>query len=339
MSGLPKRGLPRRVPGSRPDGATGRTRRRRLATGAALLTLVLTASGCVTVHGEDAFVPTATRAEAARALEEFTGAYNAAARALDPALDEDVLAGPFGAITQDGLRSRHAEHPGGAPKAVPLEVSDVRYLIPRRKGWPRWFVADTDTNRDRDGVAGQDTRWFFVFTRSGPDAAWRATYLSILTPDEVPALSVDGEGHPVPAPPGDLSARYAQYLQDGRGERFAPGQHTTRWRADRKKAANRPGWTTQYADEAAAGGAYRPWALRTKDGGKLVFFASRHYERRTAAPDVEITLPAGVKPLLKGAVKRSYTLEYTSNQAVVVPKSGPAVFLNRLQGVTGAQGG
>lgn len=338
LTGQGRRPRPRRaIPGA--AGGRTRTSRRALGACAASLALALAATGCVTVHGETALVPTATKSEAAQAVKEFTAAYNTAAHDLDPARDADVLAGPFGAITQDALRGRHAQDPDSGRGTVPLKLSDVRYLIPQQRGWPRWFVADTDTNRDVDKDPAKDTRWFFVFTRSGPGEGWRASYLSILTPDEIPAFRFDEDGHVRSAPPGRLSQQYTRYLQDGKGDRFAPGQHTTRWRAERARSTDRPGWSTQYADEAAATGAYRPRALRTKDGGALVFFASRHYERHTAAEGIPVTVPAAAKPLLKGEVKRSYTLEYTSNEAVLTPPSGQVTFLNRLQGLTGAEGG
>ncbi|CAM5474125.1 Lipoprotein OS=Streptomyces cyaneofuscatus OX=66883 GN=G3I52_05970 PE=4 SV=1 [Streptomyces cyaneofuscatus] len=66
--------------------------------------LCVTASGCVTVHGELEVLPGATEAEAAQALTDFITAYNAADRAYDPALDADRVTGSLGAINQAGLR-------------------------------------------------------------------------------------------------------------------------------------------------------------------------------------------------------------------------------------------
>lgn len=56
------------------------------------------ASGCVVVHGEREVVPTATRTEAARALKDFTAAYNKADKANDSSLDADRVTGALGAI-------------------------------------------------------------------------------------------------------------------------------------------------------------------------------------------------------------------------------------------------
>src|SRR5919109_1449615 len=49
---------------------------RRLLIAATVTALSLTASGCVVVHGEREVLPSSTRAEAAKALTQFTAAYN-----------------------------------------------------------------------------------------------------------------------------------------------------------------------------------------------------------------------------------------------------------------------
>ena len=51
---------------------------RRVLIAATVTALSLTASGCVVVHGEREVLPTATRAEAAKAFGAFTTAYNKA---------------------------------------------------------------------------------------------------------------------------------------------------------------------------------------------------------------------------------------------------------------------
>ena len=58
----------------------------------------------MTVHGELEVVPSATKAEAAQALKDFTDAYNEADKAYDPALDAEHVTGALGAINQAGLR-------------------------------------------------------------------------------------------------------------------------------------------------------------------------------------------------------------------------------------------
>ncbi|MFF2851560.1 hypothetical protein ACFVT5_35295 [Streptomyces sp. NPDC058001] len=323
---------------------------RPFATAAALTVLSLTASGCVTVHGEREVLPAATKAEAARALKDFTAAYNAADKALDPALDADRVTGPLSAINQAGLKARRASNPDGNPNHVPLTLTDARFTIPKQAGWPKFFVADTDSNRDRDDDPKLDNRWVLVFLRSGPDAVWEAAYLTVMAPDKVPEFRLDKDGlaRPVAADspelslaPKDLSQAYATYLEDG-GDAFAPGTHTSAWREQRLKSASRPGLAKQYVDQPMTSGAYAPLALRTKDGGALVFFSTHHFEKQTASKGLNLAIGPDVKALMTGDAKQSVTLERVSNQAVLDPTrtaTDPKVqFLSRIQGLTGAKG-
>ncbi|MGW1011964.1 hypothetical protein ACWD4X_18285 [Streptomyces termitum] len=316
---------------------------------AAAVALALAASGCVTVHGEREVVPGATPDEAAAVLAGFVAAFNRADKANDPKLDADRVTGPFGAINQAGLRAKAVTRPDGNPDHRPLVLGDARYLLPRKAGWPRWFVADTDADRD-DGTARAGDRWLVVFVRNGPDASWKAAHLAIVGKDALPALAEEG-GDPVAVPadttglavaPGKLSAAYAAYLKDGGAGPFAAGAHTDQWRAKRARTAQRPGLATQFIDQAAVDGDFAPLALATKDGGALVFFASRHFERQTAAAGYRPKVGADLKALMKGEVKNTVTKEWVSSQAVLVKPAGTdrdaVAFAGRLQGVVGVRG-
>ncbi|MEU0369199.1 hypothetical protein ABZ070_02870 [Streptomyces sp. NPDC006283] len=325
----------------------------RAATGlAATAVLSLTASACVTVHGEREVVPAATQDEAAKALAAFTDAYNKADKAYDPTLDAAHVTGALGAINQAGLKARQVNFPDGNPNHVPLELTDPKFTIPKKAGWPRWFVADTDSNRDRDGGAG-DNRWVLVFVRNGAKEGWRAAYLNILTPRQIPAFKTDKDGYAEPVAldsaalavaPRNLSEEYTSYLQNGKPEHFKPGPHTSVWRDNRKQSANVLGMTTQYIDQPLDTGDYAPLGLATQDGGALVFFSMRNFERQTAAKGVRLKVVPDVKALLTGEVKSTITKERVSNQAVIVPagnggEAGPAVeVLGRLTGLTAAKG-
>ncbi|MGW7415887.1 hypothetical protein [Streptomyces sp. NPDC054863] len=333
-----------------------------MATLATATALALTASGCVTVHGELALVPAATKAEAAQALKDFTDAYNKADKAYDPALAAGRVTGALGAINQAGLKARRAQSPGGNRDHRPLALSDTRFLIPKKAGWPRWFVADADSNRDTEGGDKRaDTRWLLVFVRGGADQLWEASHLLTVRPDELPDFAVDGEGWAVPAdgaalqvPPQDLSRAYTAYLQSAsdrtpstggaaRPASFAPGQNTTLWLASRKRASQRVGRSTQYLDQELTTGTFAPLGLATKDGGGFVFFASRHFEKQTAARGVPLLdVNADVRALMTGTARSTLLKERISSQVARVPKKGakdPAVELeSRVQGLVAATG-
>jgi hypothetical protein len=308
--------------------------------------LSLAASGCVVVHGEREVLPAATPTEAAEALKDFTTAYNKADKAYDRALDADYVTGALGAIDAARLDAGHEVSPAGNPSYVPLEFTDTRFTIPKKAGWPRWFVANADANK------GNEARWLLVFTRSNAAEPWAVAYLTLLDPADVPVFKTDkdGLGEPVTVnsaelavAPKDLSADYATYLKDGGGDVFAPGVHTSGWVAQRKKSAIKPGLVTQYIDEPLAKDDFAPLGLRTADGGALVFFATHHYEKQTAALGTSIPAQSdSVLALTTGEIKQSLTLEFVSNQVVLDPGKGTAnqsvKFLNRIQGLTAALG-
>ncbi|MBA2948729.1 hypothetical protein [Streptomyces himalayensis] len=318
----------------------------RPAVSVALMSaLSVTASGCVTVHGEREVVPAATKAEAARALKDFLIAYNKADKMYDQSVDADRVTGALADIDAAKHKAGHTNHPDGNPSHVPLKLTDAEFTIPKKAGWPRWFVADTHSNKS------ENARWLLVFTRGGADEVWEVSYLTVLSPDDIPEFKKDKDGwaEPVTAnaadlavEPKDLSRSYATYLKDG-GTSFAPGTHTSQWRAAREKNASRPGLARQYVDEPLTSGDYAPVGLRTDDGGALVFFTTHHYEKQTAAQGVTLTVnDANIEALMTGEPKQSLTLEWVSNQAVLDPAKTASddriKILSRIQGLTGARG-
>ncbi|MFB7594385.1 hypothetical protein [Streptomyces sp. NPDC056160] len=315
---------------------------------ASVTALALTAGGCVVVHGEREVLPAATRAEAATALAQFTSAYNKADKAYDSSLDAAHVTGALGAIDGARLKAGHVNSPAGNPAHTPLTLTDVKFTIPKKAGWPRWFLADAKGNK------GGGARWLLVFTRHALTGNWQVAYLTLVADGQVPKFRVDADGwaEAVPADspglaaaPGGLSRQYAAYLKDG-GAAFAAGAHTSGWRALRAKNAVRPGLANQYIDEPLTGGDYAPLALRTADGGALVFFATHHYQKQTAAAGASVPTPnKGVQALTKGEIKQSLTMEFVSNEVALDPAAGAGAagrkvsVVGRVQGMTSAQGG
>ncbi|MGC0377657.1 hypothetical protein [Streptomyces sp. SAI-229] len=320
----------------------GSRRLRGLGTCVLVTALSVTASGCVVVHGEREVLPATTRAEAAEALEEFTAAYNEADKAYDSSLDADRTTGALADIDEARLKAGRANSPEGNASHTPLELTDAKFTIPKKAGWPRWFLADAAGNK------GGESRWLLVFTRDGLDETWEAAYLTLVAPDDIPEFRTDQDGwaEAVPAnsaglavKPGELSKDYVTYLKDG-GDSFAEGPYTSEWRAQREKKSSRPGLATQYIDEPVTNGDYAPLALRTEDGGALVFFTTRHFEKQTAAAGASVPTPnKDVLALTTGEIRQSLTMEFVSNEVVLDPAGDGAVeVLGRIQGLTAAQG-
>ncbi|MFF8675816.1 hypothetical protein [Streptomyces sp. NPDC015242] len=324
------------------DPRTLRRPARSALIAASVTALSMTTGGCVVVHGEREILPSTTRAEAAKALQQFTTAYNEADKAYDPALDADRTTGALADIDSARLKAGRANNPDGNPNHTPLQLTDAKFTIPKKAGWPRWFLVDAAGNK------GGTARWLLVFTRSSLDAPFQVAYLTLVAPGKVPQFKRDADGwaESVPvnaaglaAAPGELGRGYTAYLKDG-GETFADGPHTTQWRALRQKNAKKPGLVTQYIDEPLTNGDYAPLALRTTDGGALVFFATRHYEKQTAAAGTSVPVPnKDVLALTKGEIKQSLTMEFVSNEVALDPKGpGKVTILGRIQGLTAGEG-
>ncbi|MEE1766288.1 hypothetical protein [Streptomyces sp. SP18BB07] len=312
----------------------------------AVTALSLTASGCVVVRGDLEVLPTATRAEAERALQDFTTAYNKADKANDQSQDAARVTGALADIDGGKLRSGAKINPSGNPNHVPLELADITYTIPEKAGWPRWFVADATANK-----GNKTDRWLFVFTRDGLTDLWEVSFLTIVPAADMPEFKKDADGHAQAVQPDDaelsvepaqLPDRYVTYLKED-SALFADGPYTSEERARRQRNAEKPGLARQYIDEALTNGDYAPVGLRTTDGGALVFFTTRHYQKQTAAQGVSIPVnDAAVRALMTGEPKQSLTLEFVNNQAVLDPaktRSDQQVrVVSQVGGLTGAKG-
>lgn len=306
----------------------------------------------MTVHGERALVPSVTKADAAKALAHFAEVNNEANKNLDARLIATVETGPLGAVDEAGLTARHATAPGGNPDFRELILSDADFLIPRQVGWPKWFVADAAVGVG--GAAPAANRWLLVFERAAASEGWRASYVAVFRAGSLPRFAHDADGRVEAVPeagsgllvePGALSKAYAGYLGKGDAKDtsvFAPGSATSQQISERAKGARTADSATQYADQPATNDEFAPVALRTEDGGALVFFASHHTAKITMLrPGVAPPVNAYTKALMTGAAKKSVTLGRVARQAVVVPAKkdgGRIVFRSRVIGLVAARG-
>ncbi|MFF4950195.1 hypothetical protein ACWC2K_00245 [Streptomyces chattanoogensis] len=294
----------------------------------------------MTVHGEREKLPAVTKADADKALQHFLGGFNELRRTLDPKLNPSYEAGPMLVLDQAKVKAAHGERPEGSPNYKPVTFKDANFTIPKQTGWPRSFLADVVTNiRSKNG---DFIRWYLVFGRDGIDAPWRVTYQATFANNQAPELKIkDGFAESVPVgggsgltvDPGKLSKTYADYLGSGKGDVFAPGADTSEWRAQRLRDANGAGTRIQYEDSAAA---FPPVALRTEDGGALVFFATYYHQQKTVAPGMIITVPKELRGIVQGPMKKQTTrmeIANISSQAVKVPAKsagGKVAFLYRV---------
>jgi hypothetical protein len=305
----------------------------------------------MTVHGETAIVPAVTKSEAHEVLTTFEDKNNEANKTYSVPVNRSIEAGALGAIDQAGLKARHAVYGDHAEDFAPLRLSDARFLIPEQSGWPKSFVADVKAGRE--GKQSGDARWLLVFQRGSIDEKWKAVYLAVVAPGDMPQFATDGHGHVEDVPvgkgrkglavaPGRLSKAYTTYLDRRAGEKFADGDATSGLLAQRAKEQEQRNVRTEYADLPAQPPQYTPFALRTEDGGAVVFFASHHQTKRTLPRNytVEVSNPL-VKALMSGTPEHSVTYVRIAQDTVKVPSAkqgGQITFIDQIKDLTRAEG-
>jgi hypothetical protein len=87
------------------------------------------------VHGEREIVPSAAKAEAAKALRRFTAGYDKAYREGDPAVIAGVETGALQTMNRAGLEAQRATMPDGNPDYAPVALRTVD------GGAPMFFAA------------------------------------------------------------------------------------------------------------------------------------------------------------------------------------------------------
>src|SRR5690606_15947889 len=183
----------------------------------------------------------------------------------------------------------------------------AEFAIPRIKGYPKWFAAGAV----RAGMTGDVA--IFVQNRRG--APWRVHHLAYLT-HPMPELTRDAEGYVSAAEPGDVAARQADALQRAIGQPAAPAPPADGAPADPAAAltaARRQtlrlftdhAWTARY--QTATRG--RSFALRTTDGGTVVWYVLTHdFRASNGTGRFEITLSDEAARMLRSTVvRRAFT--------------------------------
>lgn len=312
------------------------------------VTVALAAAGCTTGSATGASGHTSgtatpvTKAEAARAYEHVIADYfappvaghQAAARSSATDVAQVVLDTSYRTLRYFDVRVPPA-------RTVPLSTGRLGrpvFYLAGSAGYPRWFVvragltyasqqpAGTTVIGTPGGVqlAGMDGDVLMLFTKDSAAGAWQMSSESYLAPGEpVPALAADTSGHVpvVPLSDAGLLVRpdftgplQAAVVDDGRASPAA------------KVVASGPLTTGIYANERAGlvglnaphgdvrqwdleGTNYRQFALRTADGGALVFYAmylnttvqtpaSLAQQSPPLKPGPPIRVPSAMAPLL-----------------------------------------
>ncbi|MBA9007852.1 hypothetical protein [Thermomonospora cellulosilytica] len=264
-------------------------------------------AGCAGGSGEQQATPALTKQQAAAVLQRYAQVKNqmqaAAARGVDGSLLATAETEPQ--LTMDLAAYRLYRTAG--EKLRPLEYGQPTFYIPRLTGYPRWFAADTTSwvvVRKSSGGSAERTRpvrHAMLFVQRAPKAPW------LLAADPLPsggaptsplsAVALDKEGYAtavrpdasgLAVSPDRLGEAHAAVLT--RGAQAAPHH--------RKVLADGPATLRAHEGLSRATAQFRSlgitltstfaphdapvYALRTTDGGALVWYVLRQHESYVA---------------------------------------------------------
>jgi hypothetical protein len=260
----------------------------RAAASLALTPLLTLAAACTgSPSSADAGGPPAlSKDQAAQVLERFVATANRAGRDLD----DETLAAVEGApqLTMDAaaykLRRASKDKPADVPYAKPT------FYIPRLSGHPRWFAADVITGTGKDTL-----RHAMLFTQDKAGGPWLLTDDPYPTDAALGRVALDKDGYAtaltptatgLAMAPDRLAPAHAALLTAGPktpgAAGLAAGPKTTQAYDALRQAQDQLGkggvsLTSRFAPDSSP-----VHALRTTDGGALVWYVVRQNEAYTA---------------------------------------------------------
>jgi hypothetical protein len=289
--------------------------------------------------------PAVSSRESLRVIDEYVAKHNRAVTDTDGRAWRGLLGEPLAATAGALLRIGA----GDPPERETITLVNPVLLVPRLDAYPRWFVAAA---MERRGRRGTPRPALMMFTRSGPDAAWRLANKTTITGQKLPKIATDGQGYALTVPAetsarlavglNDLAAAHGAYLTGGDDRGFAAGPYTSGWRAQQAETSRRlraGGWrdTGRFSRTR-----YPVAALRTKDGGVLAWYAISRVDTLVAA-DGGAPDPRAVPSDVRGYLDRPVTGGRTEVRAAwlllpltYVPPTGQASVLGMTSGLTSA---
>jgi hypothetical protein len=318
-------------------GAAGRTGLRSRAAAAVVVATLL--AGCSTVGPavgieENTFesgpLPAIADEQATVVLDQLDEVINEANASRDPELLATVVADPLLALESARYALDATADPEDAEPALEIERSDPTVFVPRFAGYPQWFVVASTLVEDAP-------MRLEVVTRDAASAPWELVTSTDLLPGvEFPELALDEAGYVVPltdndlaalpVSPDELVAGHAEVLGGEEPTGVAATLAEDPWSVARLEADAARGPTVGAAASVAVTyepGAALPHALRTEDGGALVFYDLSERVVYTVNPTYFLQLDAATAALAGVAeIRTSLTEDWSALLAVHVPADG-----------------
>lgn len=323
------------------------TRRSSLVAALGTAALVTALAGCGVVPLEktsaDLSKAAADPSTVQRTYDNYEKARGAAFAALDPEVLALVETGPVLAVDSGAIDVAKRLHGNASTgqESAPAEIEDV--YVPRLDAYPLWFVATA-----RDEARG--VRRVQVFERASSTERWELTaspeaLLSTVLPvpettDGVLETVAPDDADGLVSAPSQTLAAYAAVLGDPsspRAREVAVDSFVSQMRAQAAGLAQ-PGTTFQRTWSAQP----VQYALRTKDGGALVFGTLMRQDGWVLTPGATVRWPAGSeqKAYFGDPMARSGVLRYYHQVLMYIPPTdgvGLPRVLAQYGGVIGAE--
>ncbi|MGP4026591.1 hypothetical protein [Actinomadura sp. 3N407] len=252
----------------------------------AALAIALSGSTCSGGDGTDAGAdanepsgkPAITAEESRRVLKDWADRHNKAITSGDERLWRDTVTGALEAPVTARVRTY-----GKLPKSAEISLANPVFYVPRQDDHPKWFGIAA---LERSG--GTEQQVLGVFVKTDAKTRWRAAHW-LTFQGRPPQLAYDRQGYAIPAPDRGLPAAHANYLENGDQGALVPDDYSSNAR------------TREQGDWTATPGTITPgpgpsYALRTEDGGALVWYALK--QEKTLGGGTESTLPGEVRDYL-----------------------------------------
>ncbi|MEV4255355.1 hypothetical protein AB0J52_19560, partial [Spirillospora sp. NPDC049652] len=238
--------------------------------------------------------PALTRSRAQQVVAAYAVTAGQAGDRLDASLLPKIEADPQLTMDTAAVKLRRVSD----ARTGPLKLSHVSVAVPRLSGYPRWFAAAAVSGAGKGAV-----RHAMLFTQQRADAPWLLAADPFPTDAPLSRVALDGDGYATAVgsstsglalAPGTLPAAHSALLNAGPraqgAERLAPGPKTTEAFTALRRAESglrKSGVTLASRFEP---GSPQVYALRTRDGGAVVWYVLKQKEAYSAAKKGKLTV-------------------------------------------------
>ncbi|MEU1329497.1 hypothetical protein [Streptomyces sp. NPDC005865] len=295
--------------------------------------------------------PALTKQQALAAIDRYAAVNNKANADRDRALLDTIEGGPLYAMSVSEYKETEgltkSERKPYKPWAY--DTPNSKLYIPRiAPGQPRWFAAALS------GTKGKAPNRLAVFAEEPQHKRWEMVSVADLYGKDLPKVALDADGYAsaVAANGNKDVAAGADLLRSGVLDNFATGGQNSgkkvfaASKASKQQIKVHDETGKQYGSQGTskfAGGTNRyreAYALKTSDGGALVFFSHTHTQTDAVARSgLQINPGKDDRAWLHDIPRRSIQYTFVCNDAATVPaKAAPSTLLAYTCARTDASG-